>query len=71
MTDRAALRDRIVALYLLDKGAYADVVDAAIDLIRAEVLKEAARVVMEEREKDFPDLRTAAAAILALKGEKK
>ena len=42
---RAALRDRIVANYLLDKGAYADVVDAAIDLIRADVLEEALKAL--------------------------
>ncbi len=46
-----------------------DQAQAAIDLIRAETLEEAAQVVLEEREKDFPDLRTAAAAIRALKGD--
>jgi hypothetical protein len=35
--------------------------------IRAEALEEAAKVVLEEREKDFPDFRSAAAAIRALK----
>ena len=37
--------------------------DAAIAI----VLEEAAKVVLEEREKDFPDFRSAAAAIRALK----
>jgi hypothetical protein len=31
------------------------------------VLEEAAKVVLEKREKDFPDFRSAAAAIRALK----
>lgn len=35
--------------------------------IRAEALEGAAKVVLEEREKDFPDFRSAAAAIRALK----
>jgi len=33
------------------------------------VLEEAAKVVLEEREKDFPDFRSAVAAIRALKGK--
>jgi hypothetical protein len=61
--DRSALRDRIVALYLLDKRAYADVVDAAIDLIRDEVLEEAAG------EMERLNIYNAAAAIRALKGD--
>ncbi len=40
--------------------------DAAIAI----VLEEAAKVVLGEREKDFPDFRSAAAAIRALKEKK-
>jgi len=61
---RAALRDRIVALYLLDKGAYVDVVEAAIDLIRAETLEEAAKEADKWWGQDL-----LAAAIRALKGD--
>jgi hypothetical protein len=74
MTDRAALVERVADIICehcqcaMTCSGHAVEATAAIALIRAEVLEEAAQVVLEEREKDFPDFRTAVAAIRAMKG---
>jgi hypothetical protein len=41
------LREKVVFHYVLNKGAYADMVDAAIALIRNETLEEAAQFIEE------------------------
>jgi hypothetical protein len=71
MDDKRAALEKAAMLVLMNGSGritqelWADVLKI-IDLIRAEVLEEAAQVVLEEREKDFPDFRTAVAAIRAL-----
>jgi len=43
------------------------IIQQALDAERNEALEEAVEIVVQEREKDFPDLRTARDNIRALK----
>ena len=54
------LRGKVVFHYVLNKGAYADIVDAAIAFIRAETLEEAARVFSRYEDDPFTASTVAA-----------